>query len=717
MRSTTTAMSPETKLLSLWRISGEQAEALKHLHIETVRELLSHYPARYEDPGTRKHIADCAPLEQVTLTGTITKSEARRAFRKKTPLGEAVLDDGTGTITLVWFHQPYMAKKFAVGSAVRVRGQVREKNKRLSIINPEIEFYTGEDISLSPEAHMGLTPVYPTTAGISSQWIQHHIHEALEKGIHEQITDPLPEALRARYKLPTLSASLLFIHTPKRASDALAAQKRFAFEEVFYLNLARLRDRSAYQGIGACAITVERSSVQEFIDRFPFSLTRAQKKATEAILTDLSRSAPMLRLLEGDVGSGKTAVAAIAAYAAVCAGYEVAYMAPTEILARQHFESFIHYFSHLGIQVGLITGSECRKFPSKVNPEEHTHISRAQLLKWVANGEIPILVGTHALIQKSVIWKALGLAIIDEQHRFGIRQRMELVKKNEKACLPARQAPHLLSMTATPIPRTLALTIYGDLDLTLLDDMPPGRKPVITEIISEKERDRAYERMREELQSGRQVFVICPRIDEPDPEKEMALEAKSAKSEAERLQTDIFPEYEVGLVHGKLKREEKESVMSAFSDGSIHILVSTSVVEVGVNIPNATVIAIEGAERFGLAQIHQLRGRVARSTHQSYCFLFLGTKSVTSTARLKAVVNAKSGFELAEKDLLIRGSGTLKGTAQSGISDIGMEALKNLKMVEAARSEAGKIIEEDPILATHPLLRERLSHLNSIHFE
>jgi len=717
MRSSPHSFNPEVSLASLWRISDMEREALKRLHIETVRDLLFHYPSRYEEPGANKHIVDCAPLEHVTLTGTITKTEARKAFHKKTPLGEAVLDDGTGTITLIWFHQPYMAKKFGIGSAVRVRGQIREKNKHLSIINPEIEFFTGEDFLLSGDISQSITPVYPTTAGISSPWIAYHIREALGHGIHEQILDPLSPELRARYKLPSLSASLLFVHSPKKVSDALAAQKRFAFEEVFYLNLARLRDRNHYQEYGAYAIHSDKTSVQKFIDRFPFPLTSSQKKATEAILSDCAQSVPMMRLLEGDVGSGKTAVAAIATYASVTEGYEVAYMAPTEILARQHFESFIHYFSHLGIQVGLITGSECRKFPSKVNPEEHTHISRAQLLTWVANGEIPILVGTHALIQKSVVWKALGLVIIDEQHRFGIKQRMELVKKNEKACLPARQAPHLLSMTATPIPRTLALTIYGDLDLTLLDEMPAGRKPVITEIISEKERERAYERMRNELCSGRQVFVICPRIDEPDPEKEMALEAKSAKSEAERLQTDIFPEYEVGLVHGKLKPQEKESVMSAFTDGSVHILVSTSVVEVGVNIPNATVIAIEGAERFGLAQIHQLRGRVARSTHQSYCFLFPGTRSVTSATRLKAVVNAKNGFELAEKDLQIRGAGTLKGSAQSGISDMGMEALKNLKMVEAARIEAKKIIDEDTTLADHPLLRERLSHLNSIHFE
>ncbi len=719
MRNNTEALSPNTTVKSLWRLNPEQDAALSRLHISTVQDILFHYPSRYEEPGQVKHIADCAPLEHVSLTGTITKSVARKAFRKKTPLGEATLDDGTGTLTLIWFHQPYMAKKFGVGSPVQVRGQIRERNKSLSIINPDIEFFTQESMPLLGGAQ-SLVPLYPTSAGISSQWFAYHINELLSRGVHEAFSDPLPEELRVRYKLPSLSASLFYIHAPKRLQDAVAAQKRFAFEEVFYLNLARLRDRSVYQECGSYMISSEKHQTREFVERFPFSLTRSQTKAIDAILADIARKNPMMRLLEGDVGSGKTAVAAVAAYATVQAGYKVAYMTPTEILSRQHFESFIRYFAYLGIQVGLITGSECRKFPSKINQEEHTHISRAQLLKWVANGEIPILVGTHALIQKSVVWKALGLAIIDEQHRFGISQRYALARGKNAEHTPnnaEKSVPHLLTMTATPIPRTLALTIYGDLDLTLLDDMPPGRKPVITEIVSEKERERAYERMREEITSGRQVFVICPRIDEPDPEKELALEAKSAKSEAIRLQTDIFPDYEVGLVHGKLKPQEKERVMSAFTEGSIHILVSTSVVEVGVNIPNATVIVIEGAERFGLAQIHQLRGRVARSTHQSYCFLFLGTKSGASATRLKAVVNAKNGFELAEKDLQIRGAGALSGSAQSGISDIGMEALKNLKMVEAARTEAAKIIDNDPTFATHPLLLERLSHVSTIHFE
>jgi len=723
MRTIGKLITADMPLGSLWRLNPEQEATLEKLHIATVHDLLRHYPSRYEEPGQAKHIADCAALETVTLTGTITKSEARRAFKKKTPLGEATLDDGTGTLTLIWFHQPYMAKKFGVGAQVQVRGQVRERNKKISIINPDIEFSTGETTPLlgSPKS---LAPVYPASAGISSQWFAYHIGELLGRRAHERLSDPLPDDLRARYKLPSLSASLFYVHAPQRLSDARAAQKRFAFEEVFFLNLVRLRDRESYQELGSPRLAAPESALGQFTARFPFTLTSAQARAVAAILADLARPRPMMRLLEGDVGSGKTAVAAIAAYATVLSGQEIAYMAPTEILARQHFESFIGYFAHLGVQVGLITGSECRKFPSKISAgwrtEEHTHISRAQLLKWVANGEIPILVGTHALIQKNVLWKALGLVIIDEQHRFGISQRMALARgKNAEHTQnnTKKSVPHLLTMTATPIPRTLALTIYGDLDLTLLDEQPVGRKPVITEIIPEGERERAYERMRAEIEEGRQAFIICPRIEEPDPEKELALEAKSAKSEAKRLQIDIFPEYEVGLVHGKLHLHEKEQVMKDFTEGRLHVLVSTSVIEVGVNIPNATVIAIEGAERFGLAQIHQFRGRVARSDKQAYCFLFLGSRSAASVARLKAVVNAKNGFELAEKDLQIRGAGTLGGSAQSGLSDIGMEALKNLKMVEAARAEAAKIIDSDPTLAAHPLLHERLSRTQTIHFE
>ena len=428
----------------------------------------------------------------------------------------------------------------------------------------------------------------------------------------------------------------------------------------------------------------------------------------------------MARILEGDVGSGKTAVAATTSYAVVTSRpqgqsygtLQVAYMCPTEILAKQQFENFISFFSHLPINIGLITSSGCRKFPSKVNPHGATDISKSQLLKWVQNGEIPILVGTHALIQKVVKFKHLAYAIIDEQHRFGVAQRKALVHKE-------KIVPHLLSMTATPIPRTLALTMYGDLDLTILDELPPGRKPIITELIAPKDRDTTYEKIRKELQTGRQCYIITPRIDEPDPDKEFAVQARSAKAEAKRLKERVFPEFEIGVMHGKLKDAEKESVMEDFRDGKINILVSTSVVEVGVNVPNATVIVIEGAERFGLAQLYQLRGRVLRSSHQAYCYVFTESSGKKVLERLRALQEAKNGFELAEYDLKFRGAGKLSGREQWGVSDVAMEALQNLKMVEAARFEAKRLLEEDATLSQYPFLIEHLASRKKeeIHFE
>ena len=628
-------------------------------------------------------------------------------------MAEAVLEDGSGTIKIIWFRQAYMAKLTPEGSLVKVSGKVTERSGKLSLVNPSIERVEALPQTLFATTTgdaPGFQPVYPETKGITSGWFRHRISLLIAEGMHQQIEDSLPKEMVERYHLPSLPTALVWLHAPQKRSDAEAARKRFSFEEIFFIQLKRLSDRAVYAAESAYSIASNKKDTVDFVSRFPFSPTNAQQKAVKAILADIQAPHPMTRLLEGDVGSGKTAVAAVAAYAVVGAGYEVAYMAPTEILARQHFESFIKYFSHLGVQVGLITGSECRKFPSKINPEEHTHISRAQLLKWVANGEIPILVGTHALIQKNVQWKALALAIIDEQHRFGVNQRMALIKKGARA-------PHLLSMTATPIPRTLALTLYGDLDLTLLDELPVGRKRVITEIVPEDAREKTYTHIRTQLENGRQCFVICPRIEEPDPEKELALQVKSVKAEAKRLQLEIFPDYEVGLIHSKLSAAEKEKVMQKFLTGETHILVSTSVVEVGVNIPNATVMIIEGAERFGLAQLHQLRGRVARSSEQAYCYLFVSKKKTASTERLKALVTAKNGFELAEEDLKLRGAGSLSGAAQSGLSDLAMEALKNLKLVEAARSEAQKIIASDSTLSSHPLLSAALTHTITPHFE
>jgi len=386
-------------------------------------------------------------------------------------------------------------------------------------------------------------------------------------------------------------------------------------------------------------------------------------------------------------------------------------MAPTEILARQHFLSFIEYFAHLPIQIGLITGSGCMKFPSKTNPKEPTDISRTQLLKWVKNGEVPILIGTHALIQKAVEFKHLAYVIIDEQHRFGTAQRRALAKKDNRI-------PHLLSMTATPIPRTLALTVYGDLDVTLLDQMPVGRKPIITRTVLKGEREPMYAHLREELARGKQAYVICPRIDEPDPDKEFALQAKSVKAEAERLSKKELKGYRLGILHSKMSPDAKEKLMEGFSAHKIDVLVATSVVEVGVNVPNATVILIEGAERFGLSQLHQLRGRVMRSSDQAYCYLLPESTGEKTVERLKALTTAKNGFELAEYDLALRGSGELYGARQWGLTDLGMEAIKNMKMVEAARKEAGALIKEDASLAAHPELKARSEDIvGTLHFE
>ncbi len=698
-----------------------QQKALERLGLDSVEKLLRYFPARYNEPGSQKNVANLIVGEEVTIYGRVLSSKTSKGFKSKMPMGEAVIEDETGKIKAIWFHQAYMAKKVVEGQLAAFRGKIAERNGVLYLTNPEVieksslSNINGKETLFYGESEDNyLVPIYPETKGISSGWFYYHIKKLISLGEHEEIADPLPAEILKKYNLPSFATALVWIHSPKNMADATAARKRFAFEEVFFLQLARLRDKKIYQSNPSYSFKVSKLEVDKFVKRFPFKPTAGQSKAIEQILSDFHKDQPMVRLLEGDVGSGKTMVAAVTALAAVQSGLEVAYLAPTEILARQHFESFIKYFEHLGVQVGLITGKECRKFPSKISPHETTHISKPTLLKWVAGGEIPIVVGTHALIQKQVKFKDLAYVIIDEQHRFGVMQRAKLVRKQSGS----KPLPHLLSMTATPIPRTLALTVYGDLDLTLLEEMPAGRLPVITEIITPDKREESYERVRAELKKGRQVYVICPRIAEPDPDKEQALLLKSTKAEAERLQKKVFPEYTVDVMHSKLNQGDKEETMKQFTESKIDILVSTSVVEVGVNVPNATVILIEGAERFGLAQLHQLRGRVIRSNHQAYCFIFSETKSTKSLARLKALVTAKNGFELAEIDLAQRGAGKLGGEKQWGLSDLGMEAIKNLKMVAAARLEAETIINKDADLSQHPQFTKYLANRKQeIHFE
>lgn len=717
-------MFPDDKIGDIFRLSEYQKKALFKLGLQTVENILRHFPARYGDSADIRNIADLKKGDSAVIFGQVSGLKTSKAFRKKIPMAEAILEDPTGKIKIVWFHQPYLAKMLGEVTAVRAEGKVSERRGELYLSNPKTEkiesLPVGADNSLfgAGGGKNILYPVYPESRGVTSNWFYHATQKIFASGTLEKLTDSIPKTILDKYHLPCLKTALVWIHSPRNKNDAEAARKRFAFEEVFFIQLEKQKIRLENLHQKTFSVKKDPNGLKDFIERFPFKPTPAQTRAIEIITENLSKEAPMSRLLEGDVGSGKTAVAAAAAYSVVTSrptgqdfgNLQVAYMAPTEILAKQHFESFIEYFTHLGINVGLITGSGCRKFPSKVDPHKSTDISRAQLLKWVANGEIPIIVGTHALIQKSVSFKHLAFVIIDEQHRFGTNQRAKLAKKDNRL-------PHLLSMTATPIPRTLALTIYGDLDLTLLDEMPAGRKPIITEIVFPTERDKTYEKIRQEIKAGRQAYVICPRIDEPDPTKELALLAKSVKEEAKRLKKEIFPEFEIDIMHSKLKESEKEKVMERFKNGQTNILVSTSVVEVGVNVTNATVILIEGADRFGLAQLHQLRGRVVRSNHQAYCYVFSDVKSGKSAERLRALKNARNGFELAELDLKIRGAGELYGMKQWGISDVGMEALRNLKMVEAARAEALAIVEKDPGFEKFPFIKSKLSDKKQIHFE
>lgn len=726
-------MNPETPLEKAFRLQDTQRQALARLKIKTVRDLLFYFPARYSDMSTIKLIRDLIVGDTATVYGVIKHPQTKKAFSGKSPRarGEATIEDTSGSIKVVWFNQAYMAKMVHEGQMVKLTGKVTEGKSGVYLANPEFESTGGMPIDVHDTLFKNKDnieedlryPIYPETRGITSKWLYHAVDKVFKSGVLEQFEEYLPTELLERYHLPSIRTALIWIHTPRKPDDATAARKRFAFEEVFFIQLQKNLDKKSLENKKAYTVTVDHDDIDAFMARFPFTPTDGQRNAVSHVLTDFKKGTPMSRLLEGDVGSGKTAVAATAAYAIIknrptgqsFGNLQIAYMAPTEILATQHFESFINYFTHTGINIGLITGSGCRKFPSKVASSAlhggWTTISRPQLLKWVGNGEIPILIGTHALIQKAVKFKHLALVIIDEQHRFGTAQRSKLAKKDDFA-------PHLLSMTATPIPRTLALTIYGDLDLTLLEEMPAGRKRVITEIITPLKRDDMYEQIRKEMEQGRQLYVICPRIDEPDPEKELALQAKSVNAEAKRLGKDIFPEYSIGILHSKMSKDKKEEIMKEFSEKKIDILVATSVVEVGVNVPNATIIIIEGAERFGLSQLHQLRGRVIRSTHQAYCFVFAETNSAKTLERLKALKTAKNGFELSELDLALRGAGELAGAKQWGISDLGMDAIKNIKMVEAARSEAQSIVAVDPTLSSHA----RLAHIintqkSDIHFE
>lgn len=699
-------------------ITPQHERALSHLGIKTVRDLLYHFPIRYKSFEDQKAIADLSEGEEATIQGRVISAKAEKTWKRKMNIARTVVSDGTASIRIVWFNQPYMANILSGNVMHTFSGKVQKDKKGLFMANPRFESKTPftKEKEVIIEKGDQLVPFYPETKGVSSRWMTFAIQKIF-KAIQDGkiiIDDVLPEDIRARYKLPDMLQALRAIHSPKKHTHIETARKRFAFEEIFFIQLIRQRERLERNAHPSFVLASPQKTLPDFLGSLPFSLTGAQTKAIDIVFENLTDETPMARLLEGDVGSGKTVVAAASINAVIEEGMQAAFMAPTEVVARQHYQELQTLFKNKRINIGLITSSECRKFPSKVNKNQDTHIARNHLLAWVKSGEINILVGTHALIQEKVAFKKLALAVIDEQHRFGIRQRAKLASRTQE------KIPHLLSMTATPIPRTLALTIYGDLDLTLLDEMPPGRKQIETKIVDPSHRENAYEFMRKEIQSGRQAFVVCPRIaEEARTDNPMFLDMKSVKAEYKKLSQKIFPEFSIGMLHGQMTPKEKEKGMDAFRQGKTQLLVATSVIEVGVNVPNATIMMIEGAERFGLAQLHQLRGRVLRGTHQPYCFIFTDSTSEKTQERLRALVNAKNGFELAEYDLQFRGAGELTGIKQWGISDVGMMALQNLKMVEAARTEAHNLLAHDFELKKYPLLQGKIETLTKspIHFE
>ncbi|MFA5132157.1 MAG: ATP-dependent DNA helicase RecG [Candidatus Paceibacterota bacterium] len=724
----------DSPVSSINRITPDHEAGLLRLDIRTLHDLLYHFPVRYADIREESHVSHIEKGQAVTVYGVMEKVSVKRSFKGHMPMTEARIADDTGTVRCIWFNQAYIGKMYPDGTKVKIAGTAQEDSRGVFLSNPTIERLAelpehGDSLFASSAAPEFLTPVYRETKGVSSLYLYTLIKKAVQGNVLDDIYDPIPPHILQKLHLPELKEALLYIHFPKNESLTVAARKRFAFEEIFFLQLKQYQEKLEAKHSLAYPISFDDTIIKDFIDSFPFAPTEAQLNAIDSILKDLSRKEPMGRLLEGDVGSGKTFVAAVVTYAVLqnrigkngpfdnAQGnppLQIAYMAPTEILAKQHFESFIKYFEGTGVEIGLLTGSGCAKFPSKSDTTSHTPISRTQLLSWLADGRVSIVVGTHALIQKSVSFQNLALIIIDEQHRFGVKQRKALAQKKDTV---RKELPHLLSMTATPIPRTLALTIFGDLDLTVIDSMPLERKKIITEIVPSSKRQATYEYIRKELQAGRQVYVICPRIDEQDEEEAQKRILKSVKEEACRLSEVVFPEFIVDILHSKMKKEEKEEVMQDFLDKKSDILVATSVIEVGINVPNATVIIIEHADRFGLAQLHQLRGRVGRREYQSYCYLFTESVGEITQTRLKALVNAKNGFELAEQDMLARGIGMLMDGKQWGMSDLAMEAIKNPKLVEIARDEARNLLDHDNTLENYPDLADIIKKRSQVHME
>lgn len=667
-------------------VGPRNAKTLNRLGIFTLRDMLYHFPRRYNDYSRMTPIRDLRYGQVVSVVGTVQSATTRSLRGGQVQISEAILSDGSGALRLVWFN-PWIARRLEPETQITVSGKVDQYLGRLVMNNPEWEPVDQQHLSTGR-----IVPVYPLTAQITQQWLRKMMAQVVSYWA-PRVADPLPEKILTAAQLMDLPTALQQAHFPDSWEQLEAARQRLAFDEIFLLQLGILRQKQAWQSQPGRVFTPPQDLLQRQISRLPFALTQAQERALEDIWQDLQSGHPMNRLLQGDVGSGKTLVAALAMMAVVAHGAQTALLAPTSILAEQHYKNLVQFFctpDESGFtflapeQIGLLIGALSEK-------------EKQALRDGLQQGQIKVVIGTHALLEDPVAFADLQLVVIDEQHRFGVEQRAQLRQKGNN--------PHLLVMTATPIPRSLALTIFGDLDLTLMDELPPGRQVVSTHLLLPKERERAYTLIRSQVQQGHQAFIIYPLIEEKEND-----EVKAAVADHARLQQEIFPDLRIGLLHGRMSAEEKEQVMRQFRDRQLDLLVSTSVVEVGVDVPNATVMLIEGANRFGLAQLHQFRGRVGRGSDKSFCLLIPDTADSAENERLNAMVETNNGFILAERDLQQRGPGEFLGTRQAGFTDFQLAGLVNLQVIEKARRLAQEFFAEDPDLRApeHQLLAQAL---------
>ena len=691
--------SLDSPITALKGVSRTTLSRFARLGVETIRDLLFHFPHRYNDFANIRPISQLVVGEEQTVLATVW-SAAETTIGRRSKGTEAIVGDETGTLRVIWWGQRYIARQLRSGVRVALSGKVSVYRGQRQMESPEYESLASDDL-----IHTGrLVPVYPLTKGLWPRVVRRLAREALDN-FADSVPDPMPPELKERLRLWPLPYSLRQMHYPDSVETAQMARRCLAFQELLIIQLGVLKRRRAWQESGrAYPLALSQEALDSFLSSLAFTLTQAQRRVMGEMAADIGREVPMSRLLQGDVGSGKTVVATAGLLAAVASGCQGAMMAPTEILAEQHYRTIC---ALLGNGRERILDGDVVRPPYMEKPVRVVLLigslrgkEKAVAQEAIARGEVDIAIGTHALIQAEVAFPRLGLVVVDEQHRFGVMQRAALRAKG--------LSPHVLVMTATPIPRTLALTVYGDLDISLIDEMPPGRKVVKTIRALPHERDEVHGFVREEVAKGRQAYIICPLVEESE-----AIAAKAAVQEYEHLARDVFPDLRLGLVHGRLASAERETEMRAFRDGDLDILVSTAVVEVGIDVANATIMLVEGADRFGLSQLHQFRGRVGRGEHQSYCILLAENPSEEAQERLSLMESIYDGFRLAEEDLRLRGPGEYFGTRQTGMPDLKVARLSDIDLIERARAEAARLLEADPSLALpeHRLLERQVSHL------